>query len=183
MLCIFVLFLHAFRRRIRKVTADTVTRKTKYDSPYYKELFRFYAETGLPFNVKYFGRPAYDAYRRRLPTLALNVETKYQGRYNAYDETTERECIEQAITVAGIQPVNKAATNHPNQVQKTARTLFLECLKGCGKPPRYHTWFQGKKQCRKRVPESHKYLQRVEFDHKKPWEKLRKTIARNTRRK
>ena len=55
--------LQAFRRRVRKVTADTATRKTKYDSPYYKELFRFYAETGVPFNVKYFGRPAYNAYR------------------------------------------------------------------------------------------------------------------------
>ena len=175
--------LQAFRRRIRKVTADTgVTRKTKYDQPYYKELFMNYAESGQPFDVETFGRPAYNAYRRRLPTLALEVETKYQGRYNAYDATTERECIVRATTLAGIQPVNRAATCHPNQVQKTARTLFVECLKGCGKPPLYNTWFQGKKQCRKRVPKSHKYLQRVQFDHKELWDNLRKTIARNTRR-
>ena len=175
---------NAFLRRCRQtLQIERPTRKSKYSSQYWRRRFSYYAvfpeKARDKLNVN-----AYSAFRRKMretaDRYAYVAVKKWQGRYNCYEHADEALWIQLATNAASIAPKTRSAGNHPYQVLKTARDLYLAVLRELRKPPRYNTWVGGKKLSKK-LPHSRNYLVRVAKQHDRLWEELLETIKRHNR--
>ena len=116
--------------------------------------------------------PVYRRFRRlftrRLVVASYRIVKKEVGRTRAFARRDERAFIRVATTLASFE-VWPAATRHKDQVQMTARALYMSVIRDTNQ----------KTQTGGKAPSSTSYLQRVQKESPGLWRKLQAAVREN----